>query len=123
MRVRLACLLFIFLAHGGMCSGANQVQKTREEDLLSGLFSSEVSLSLWRAVLWDMCGWSPRLNQQGSEAWLGGWEGHASIQLYHLQDLCRLLQPGEEDRLFKRLESTQFHITGRAIKKGNHRTY
>ncbi|KAJ8374192.1 hypothetical protein SKAU_G00047720 [Synaphobranchus kaupii] len=101
MKVPLACLLFICLPFTGMCSDANQEQKAREEDSLSGLFSSKVGVNLWMAALRTMCGQIPWLDQQAQEAWPLYRASHPTAQLqvieelYHLQEPCRLLFLGE----------------------------
>ncbi|KAJ8381843.1 hypothetical protein SKAU_G00026210 [Synaphobranchus kaupii] len=104
MRALTVCMVFLFLAHEGMCSDAEQERKGTEEEFLSSLFTSKVSRPQWRAPLLDACGLIQSLTGRGQEAWLNNGEelmaretlSTESLEgLYDLESLCRILQPRE----------------------------
>ncbi|KAJ8395726.1 hypothetical protein AAFF_G00029630, partial [Aldrovandia affinis] len=104
MRAPIVCMVFLFLAHEGLCSDADQEQKGTEEEFLNSLFALKVSRPQWKTPLLDACGLIHSLTGRGQEAWLSNKEGLLAREnlstetlegLYDLENLCRILQPRE----------------------------
>ncbi|XP_035258415.1 neurotensin/neuromedin N-like [Anguilla anguilla] len=120
MKVPLACLLFICFPFDGMCSDVDQEQRAREEDLLSGLFTSKAGVYLWMAALRTVCGQIPWPDRQAQEAWPRYRVSHPSTQLQGIQ---RLSHPQKPCRLLYLWETAQKEHAGanHVEKKRNHK--
>ncbi|KAI1888579.1 hypothetical protein AGOR_G00186620 [Albula goreensis] len=104
MRAPIVCVVFLFLAHEGMCSDAEQERKGTEEEFLNSLIALKASRPQWRAALLDACGLIHSLTGRGQEVWPSDREGLVISEqvsmgtlegLYDLEKLCRILQPRE----------------------------
>uniref|UniRef100_A0A3B4X8N5 Neurotensin/neuromedin N n=1 Tax=Seriola lalandi dorsalis TaxID=1841481 RepID=A0A3B4X8N5_SERLL len=117
MQAQLACMLLLCFTCGGLCTDVDQDQRALEDELLSSLFTSKVTMKqnkqvapYWRVSLANLCRMVSSLRQ---DTWSGeeqedGELREGSLQLleelYSLQHICRALQSREERLLHDSLE-------------------
>ncbi|XP_033824216.1 neurotensin/neuromedin N [Periophthalmus magnuspinnatus] len=113
MQVQLACVLFLCVTCGGICSELDSDQRTLTQEILSSLFSkmrqSKQSAPFWRVSLSTLCrlvtsvddeGWSQEradqeVEQEEAELSEAG-PVPLTEELYGLRLLCRMLQNREQ---------------------------